>query len=116
MKKIKMILWILSILFVVLVFIQNQGLFLDKRPIIVNLYLATYSTPEMPIGIFFLFCFLIGLLISYFVNLAEKFRSKKMIKGLRTTLDSHLKKISELKNELETVKDSPLDNGTENTA
>ena len=114
MKKIKMILWILSILFVVLVVYQNQGLFLDKQPIIVNLYFATYQTPEMPVAIFFLFCFLVGLLISYFINLSEKFRSKKMIKGLTATLDSQLKKISELKNELESVQGIPSVNGTGN--
>ncbi|MEE8416413.1 MAG: LapA family protein, partial [Desulfobacterales bacterium] len=83
--------------------------------ITVNLYFETYQTPEMPIAIFFLFCFLIGLLISYFVNLSEKFRSKKVIKRLSATLDSHLKKISELKNELESIKDIPSVNGTENT-
>ncbi|MDP7416610.1 MAG: LapA family protein, partial [Desulfobacterales bacterium] len=62
----------------------------------------------------FLFCFLIGFLISYFINFSEKIRSKKAIKRLSVTLDSHLKKISELKNELESVTGIPSDNGTEN--
>ncbi len=115
MKKTKMVLWILSILFVLLVVYQNQSFFLAKQHIIVNLYFATYSTPEILIAIFFLFSFLIGLLISYFINLSEKFRSKKMIKRLNVTLNSHLKKISELKNELESVKDIPSENGTKNT-
>ena len=114
MKKIKMILWVLAILFVLLVVYQNQGFFLTKQHIIVNLYFATYQTPEMLIAIFFLFCFLIGLLISYFINLSEKIRSKKVIKRLSATLDSHLKKISELKNELESVKDIRSASGTEN--
>jgi len=34
---------------------------------------------------------------------------------LNVTLNSHLKKISELKNELESVKDIPSENGTKNT-
>jgi len=115
MKKIKMILWILSILFVLLVGYQNRIFFLTKQHIILNLYFATYRTPDILIAIFFLFCFLIGLLISYFVHLSEKFRSKKVIKRLNVTLDSHLKKISELKNELESVKDIPSKNGPEST-
>ncbi len=114
MKKIKMILWVLAILFVLLVVYQNQGFFLTKQHIIVNLYFTTYQTPEMLIAIFFLFCFLIGLLISYFINLSEKIRSKKAIKRLSATLDSHLKKISELKNELESVEDIRSASGTEN--
>ena len=108
MKKIKLVLWIIIVLFIGLVFFQNQGFFLEKKGISINLFIGEPHPIELPIIVWFLIMLIAGLLISYFYGLAERFKLKKTIKELNaqnielnTKIDTHVETISQLRSELE---------------
>lgn len=104
MNKIKFVL--LIILFAIIgLFVWDNGAFLlAKNSISLNLFIKTYSTPELPTGIILLISFLAGLLVAYVFALFERFRLNGEIKGLKYTIDSNIEKIAELKNEVISLK------------
>jgi len=104
MNKLKVVFWVLLIGFFGLLIYQNQELFLSKKGLRIDLYFYAYQVPEIANAIYYLAFFLIGLLVSYFATLAERFKSNKTIKDLKSTADSHLQKVSELQAELNTLK------------
>ncbi len=100
MKTIKFAIFI--VIFIIIgIFIWDNGAFLlAKNRISLNLLIKTYSTPELPTGIILLISFFTGLLVAYVIALFERFRLNAEIKGLKYTIDSNLEKMSELKNEV----------------
>ncbi|MBU0544237.1 MAG: LapA family protein [Proteobacteria bacterium] len=100
MNKIKFV--ILIIVFVIIgLFVWDNGAFLlAKNSISLNLFIKTYSTPELPTGIILLISFFAGLLVAYVFALFERFRLNAEIKGLKYSIDSNIEKIAELKNEV----------------
>jgi hypothetical protein len=105
MKKIKIVLAILILAFIITVIIQNQGFFLSKQTIGLHLWVVDpYTTPEVYVAVIFVACFLAGLLIAYMFGLFEQFRKNKALKQLNATVDSQQKEISSLKMELEAAK------------
>ena len=105
MKKVKFIFGLLIIGLLGLIVYQNQELFLNKQSFRIYLFfMDEYQAPDLPNAVFFLLCFLIGLLISYFLILSERFKSKKMIKSLNASVDSHVRELSALKGEVESIK------------
>ena len=105
MKQIKTIFWLLILGFLGLVIYQNQELFLNKQSFGLNLYFTgEFKAPDLYNAIFLLASFLIGFLTSYFFSLFERYRSKKMIKSLNVSVDSHLRELSALRSEVETLK------------
>jgi uncharacterized integral membrane protein len=109
MKQLKIVFWILIIAFIALFVYQNQSLFLAKQAIRIDLQFASYELPDLPNVIILMACFLIGLLISYFFSLSERYRSKKIIKNLNTTIVSLQQEISTLKSSLEFPNDPGLE-------
>jgi len=102
MKKLKILLWIIIIGFIALVFFQNKDFFIAKQGLKLNLYFAgPYQSPELPHVLWFLATLSIGLLISYFYGLAERFKLKKIIKGLNAKIDTQMEMISQIRSELE---------------
>lgn len=102
MKKIKVVLWIVVIAFIGLVFFQNKDFFLAGRGLTLNLYFANaYHSPELPLAVWFLATFFIGLLVAYFFGLMEKFKANKLIKSLRVKTTTQTELISKLRHELE---------------
>lgn len=106
MQKAKMILWTLIIVFIGLVILQNKEFFLEKHSFSIHLLVADYQIMELYNVVLFLACFITGLLISYFFSLSERFKTRKMIKGLNSAIDSHVEKISALRTELDSLKGS----------
>jgi uncharacterized integral membrane protein len=105
MNKVKFIFGFLIIVLLGLIVYQNQELFLDKQSFRLYLFFTDeYQALDLPNAVFLLACFLIGLLISYFFSLSERFKSKKMIKSLNASVDSHVKELSALKGEVESIK------------
>lgn len=97
---------LLVIVFVIIgIFVWDNGAFLlTKNRISLNLLIKTYSTPELPTGVILLISFFAGLLVAYVISLFERFRLNAEIKGLKYTIDSNLEKMSELKNEVISLK------------
>ncbi len=104
MKRVKIAFWIIVIGFIALVVFQNKFFFMAKQSLAINLWIKKYNTPEIANAIFFLVCFFAGLLAAYFASLSGRFKSKKTIKNLKTSLDSQSEIISELKEEVELLK------------
>jgi len=104
MKKVKVVFWLLVILFVVLVVVQNQAYFLAKESLEINLYFGKYHTPALANGVLILGCFLIGFLIAYAISLSERFKARKAVKSMNATVESHLEQISALRGEIEAIK------------
>ena len=115
MKKVKIAIWIIVLGFVVLIVTQNWSYFNTKQQLNVNLYFEKYHTLEFSNLLFFLACFLIGLLIAYFYGLVERFRSNKLIKRLNETTAAQQEEISGLKRELELMQKRALETQSEPT-
>lgn len=102
MKKFKIALWLILIVFIVLLFFQNKSFLSQPQHFLFNPYVAAqYQSPELPLAVWFLACFIIGLLIAYFFSLMERFKSNKVVKDLRAKNESLLDLISQLRKELE---------------
>ena len=93
MNKIKTFFWIVLAGFILIVFFSNLDFFLQTQRVNLNFVVKNYSLPALPNAIIFLVCFGAGLLIAYFSNLPERFRLRKAIKNLKTTIDSQEKEI-----------------------
>jgi uncharacterized integral membrane protein len=104
MSKIKFVLLIIVFLIIGLFVWDNGAFLLTKNSISLNLVIKKYSTPELPTGVILLICFFAGLLVAYVFALFERFRLKAEIKGLKYTIDSNIEKMSELKNEVTSLK------------
>ena len=108
MKNFKFILWFIVIGFVVLFIFQNQEIISAKQNFRINLFfLDEYCTPEFPNALLFLVCFVIGYIISYILGVAERFKSSKMIRNLKTEVASQFEEMSALKKEMESFRSDP---------
>jgi len=106
MKKIKLGFWLIIVIFMVLIIYQNQDFFRATRSLSLNLIIAQYFTPEIPIAVLFLAAFLAGLLIAYIFGLLAQFRARKTIKNLNTTINSQIEMITSLKQQ--TAQQAPM--------
>jgi uncharacterized membrane protein YciS (DUF1049 family) len=102
MKKLKIILWVIIVAFIALVFFQNRDFFISKQGLILNLYFTNaYQSPKLPLIVWFLATLMIGFLISYLFGLTERFKLKKVIKGLKAKTDTQMEMITKIRSELE---------------
>ena len=104
MKNAKIAFWLILIGFLGLLGYQNYEFFMSQHGLRINLLFVQYDTPQVQNAILFLIFFFAGLLISYFITLFERFKSKKMIKALNTALDMNQKQLEELKKEVHLLK------------
>ena len=105
MKKSKLVIWAIIVIFLGLIITQNQSFFLLDQSLRLNLLIMNeIHTPKVPVVIIILIFFISGLIIAYLLNLPERFRSNRKIKKLNATLDSHLNEISSLKKEIDELK------------
>lgn len=101
MKSFKPVLVSLVIIFLVVLVVQNMGLFMDQKSVRLDLLVWSNETRAIPLSVYFLGFFLIGLLISYFYGLSERFKTKKAVKN-------HLETIRKLEEELRVLKSLPI--------
>jgi hypothetical protein len=98
MKSIRPLFWSLLVIVSVVVVVQNISLFTHKEALRLNLLIKEYQTQPIYLTLYFLGFFLIGLLVSYFYGLAERFKANRTIKN-------HLKTIRNLEEELRAFRD-----------
>jgi uncharacterized integral membrane protein len=101
MKSVKPLFFSLVIIFVVLVVVQNVNVFMDERVLRLNLWVWRGESPPIPLSVYFLGFLLIGLLISYFYGLGERFKAKK-------TIQNHLETVRKQEEEIKALKSLPL--------
>jgi uncharacterized integral membrane protein len=107
MKKLKLGFWLIVIIFLILIIYQNQDFFRATRSLSLNLIVAKYFTPEIPIAVLFLAAFLAGLLIAYIFGLVAQFKARKTIKNLNATINSQIEMITTLKQQVSQHQQTP---------
>lgn len=108
LRNVKIVFWFIVLIIIGLLGYQNKTFFMAKHSLELKLpFLSIVHTPELSNAVFFLIFFMTGFLIAYFFNLAKRFKSKKTIKDLKTTSDSHKEDIATLRKEVETLRIKP---------
>ena len=117
MKKATLILWLIIFGFIALFIFQNQPFFLAKHAFNLNLGIKQYAVPELYNAILVLFFFFAGLIVAHLFSLSARFKAKRMIKKLNTTIAGHINEMAELKREINTLKgvEAPVDGQAETT-
>jgi len=105
MKKATLIIWAIIVGVMALLIFQNQKFFLTNQSLRVNLgVLEVYNTPELPIAVMVLLFFLAGYILAYLFNASARFKAKRSIKKLNTTMASHSQEMAGLRGEIDSLK------------
>ena len=97
MKTLKPMLLSLVIIFLVIVVVQNVDVFNDKKILKLDLMVWSGQTQPIPLSVYFLGFFLVGLLLSYVHGLSERFKAKKTIESQREVIRKSEEEIKVLK-------------------
>jgi len=100
MKKLKLVLWLIVLGLIAVIVYQNREFLMASQKIEVDLWVQEYGA-ELTMGVILLGLFLGGLLISYFLSLAYRFKTRKAIRKLNEELNAERKKVSELEARLD---------------
>ena len=104
MKKMIFLLWMVAILAIVLIFMQNQALYLTEQKLSLNLILYKISFPPLHNGSIILLFFAFGVLLSAAGRLFGVFKARKALKKCESTGQGYIDKIGELKNQVDQMK------------
>jgi uncharacterized integral membrane protein len=86
MRVVKTVFAFIVLVLLAVVVVQNLDVFMEKKSLQLNLFVWSDVSPEIPLSVYFLTCFLIGFLASYFSSLAERFRARRSINGQSDTI------------------------------
>ena len=106
MKKVKIVILVIILVFVGIVIFQNKAFFMTEQSLVINLLFAEYKMPGIANIVLFLACFFIGLLIGYFYFIFIRFKLNKTIRRLNSTINSHQEIISDLEKDVGSLKSS----------
>lgn len=106
MNKTKLFVWLLLLGILALLVFQNRPFLLETHQ---NLRLSLgilpeYRSPDLPVAVFMVAFFVLGMLFTYFFGMPERVRTRKSVKRLSANSDSQEKEIAELKLELANLK------------
>lgn len=104
MKKLKMILWITTILVIGLVFIQNQAFSMAEQRLSLNLLLFKIALPPLSNGAILLLFFFGGILLSATSSMIGRLKTRKALKRCTANGDDYIHKIGVLKTQLDQMK------------
>ena len=109
MKRVKIIFWLIILIVIATVIFQNKTFLQGKSKLGIDLWIVEYSAEQISNALILSATFLVGLLVSYFSSLADRFKSRKTIKKLNTEIASHIKELSEFRADAHT-KNKPIGN------
>jgi uncharacterized integral membrane protein len=101
MRSLKPVLFSVVVILLAIVVVQNPELFMDRKALRLNLFLWSGQTQTIPLSVYFLGLFLVGLFLSYLHGLSERFRAKR-------TMQNHLEAIHKLEEEVKVLKSLPI--------
>ncbi len=101
MKSFKPVLFSLLMILGVMLVVQNMELFMYQKSLRLNLLVWSRETGAIPLSVYFLTFFLVGLLVAYFYGLSERFKAKRTVKN-------HLVTIHKLEEEVKALKNLPV--------
>ncbi len=116
MKKVKLALSLLALAALGIVYHANQEYFLAKQSLDISLHFDLFKTPEIANGLYFLGCFLTGLILALIYAAMIKYRSVQSIKGLNVVINEQNEKISELKDRVIKLESSARLGASQNMA
>jgi len=109
MKKFKLFLGLIVVIFISLLIYQNRAYFLAQQELSFSLGVETWhwTAPAVQNIAYMGFCLLVGLLYAGFISMSLKLKSKKTLKRLNAENAAQLEEIANLKNELEKYEADP---------
>ena len=114
MKAVKLVIFLLVCAFLVIVVIQNQSVFMDTMALEVDIIVWNYETQPIHLSLYFLGFFLIGLLVSYFYGLGERFKAKRIIASQLETIRKSEEEMRGLKSQPNTEEETFSTSSSEN--
>jgi hypothetical protein len=109
MKTIKIILWLIILVFLGTLIYQNIDYFMETVILELDLKVDTWhwEIPELPNIVYFGICFLLGIILMGIKIIAIKFRSNKEIKTKNARIESLEKQVNTIKTDLEVFQHDP---------
>lgn len=86
MKPLKAMAFALILLLLLVAITENLGLFTDTKPIVCNLWFWEYESTPIPLAVYYVFFFLLGLSISSLYGVRNWFGTRKIIKTQQETI------------------------------
>ena len=113
MKLFRQIIWVVILVLLILLFIQNTELLLLKHPFTIHLGVKKWVFPNMRVGILLLIAFAIGVMGAYIATLPAHYRLHRKKQQLEKSvvekdeaLSAYQKKVTALETPQEQI-DSP---------
>lgn len=109
MKKLKLFLGLIVVIFIALLIYQNREYFLTQQALSFSLGVETWqwTAPPAQNVLYMGGCLLVGLLYAALISFSLKLKSKKAIKILNAENATHLEEIASLKQELDKYEADP---------
>ena len=109
MKKFKLFLGLIVVIFIALLIYQNREYFLAQQALSFSLGVETWhwTAPQIQNVAYMGGCLLVGLLYAALISFSLKLKSKKAIKILNAESAAQLEEIANLKKELEKYEADP---------
>lgn len=104
MKKAKVAFGLLFIVMLGLIIYQNGKFFFPGQTLKIDLFGKHYSSPNLPVAIWFVSFFLLGWLLAYLSSLADRFKAGKENRQLTQTVTSQQRDIEEMKKDVAVMK------------
>lgn len=109
MRIVKILFWGIMIGAMTLIISQNLDFFASPQKLKLDLIFWKYETPQTLNGIVFVGFFVAGFLFCYIINFMELFKAKRSVKSLNRECDRHVEEIGNLKNKLELLNKSSVE-------
>lgn len=114
MKKAKYGLVVILIGLISLLVYQNLDHLRETHTFHIDLaFFGEYLLPRISNGAYYTGFFVLGLLVSYFFSLSDRFKNRQIIKNLTESVDSHRGVISSLEIELNAVRGRKMESAAE---
>lgn len=109
MNKVKVALWLLIAVLMAVLFYQNEEFFLNTvQSLRIHLYVfPEYTSPSLPVAVFFLVFFLFGAVVSWLFGLAARLRLRRAVRHLEQARRAQEKEIAGLREEIVGLKGGP---------
>lgn len=109
MNKVKVILWLLIAVLLAVVFYQNEEFCLNTaQSLRIHLYVfPEYTSPSLPVAVFFILFFLWGAVVSWLFGLAARFRLRRAVRHLEQARSALEKEVAGLREEIAGLKGGP---------
>lgn len=101
MRKFKILLTLIILTVLGTIFYQNKGYFLAAPLIIFNVYFRQYEFTNISNATMIFGAFIVGVLITYFMTLAHRYRTSKTVKNLQETISQQQETIAGLRSQVE---------------